>query len=563
MERAQAEERLQQSEQRLGGILRQATVGVAQTDVTGRFVLVNDRYCEMVGRSREELLGLRMQDITHPEDVPGNLVLFQRTSQTGEDFEIEKRYVRPDGSVVWVHNSVYAVRYASGRPEYIVAMSLDITDRKQAEEVLQQLNLELEQRVAQRTAELLSTVAQREKLQEQLLQAQKMESIGTLAGGIAHDFNNLLNIIMSYTLVIQHNAHQGKLSDALDVIKETVKRAATLVQQLLSIARKTESRFEEINLNTMLEKLQILIRETFPRTIEISLELDFGIPPLRLDQNQVHQVLLNLCVNARDAMPRGGKLLVQTSVIGGHALRQTFHEVKEDRYVCIRVTDTGTGMDERTKSRIFEPFFTTKEPGQGTGLGLSIVYGIVANHGGFIDVESTTGQGTTFSVYLPILPAQVTETHEPAAEGNEAEDFVAEGETILFVDDEEKQLHLMREFLERKGYRVLTARDGIEAVDLHARYKEKIALTILDLGLPKLDGWKAFQRMKQIQPGLSALFATGFLSSKIEAEMKRCQLPGIISKPYRLNDVLEKISVAIREQRTGRWSKELRAKSKT
>lgn len=426
----------------------------------------------------------------------------------------------------------------------------EITERKRAEEDLQKLNADLEKRVFERTTELLATIAQREKLQEQLLQARKMESIGTLAGGIAHDFNNLLNIILGYTLLIQHNAHQGNLSETMEVIKETVQRGAALVQQLLSIARKTEIRFQTSNINAILEKLKVLLSETFPKTIDIGLELDPEISPVILDPNQIHQVLLNLCVNARDAMPDGGKLVLKTSIVDGAKLRERFQEAKKDHYICISVADTGSGICAATKNRIFEPFFTTKAHGEGTGLGLSIVYGIVTNHSGFVDVESGPNQGTAFRVYLPIARERLESIEvNQAFDGKKAEDSAAgKGEMVLFVDDEERQLRLMREFLESEGYRVLVARDGAEAVEIHAQHKEEIAVVILDLGLPKLNGWEAFQKMREIEPKLNALFATGFLSPEIEAEIKKGHWGGVISKPYRLDEILENISKAMKSR---------------
>jgi len=242
---------------------------------------------------------------------------------------------------------------------------------------------------------------ERKRLEEQLRQAQKMESMGTLAAGIAHDFNNILNIIQGYASVLRgHAAKNDEIADSLNVINETTKRGAALVRQLLTLARKTEPKLELTNINTVIEELTKLIRETFPKTIQVTLELNRELPPVMADPNEIPQALLNLCVNARDAMPDGGKLLLRTKTVDRKSLRE-YGEAKAERYVCIEVSDTGIGMDEGTQVRVFEPFFTTKES-RGTGLGLAVVYGIVKNHNGFIQVESTPMHGATFRLYFPV-----------------------------------------------------------------------------------------------------------------------------------------------------------------
>jgi signal transduction histidine kinase/ActR/RegA family two-component response regulator len=431
-------------------------------------------------------------------------------------------------------------------------------ERKRTEIELSELNLELEKRVAERTSALerahlalLQDVEERRRLEEQLRQAQRLESIGTLAGGIAHDFNNILNLIMGYTSLIQHSAGDAsKLEQSVEIIKDTVKRGSSLVQQLLSIFRKTELSFEPVDINSFLEKLEVLLRETFPRTIEVSLELRPDLPAIMADANQLNQVMLNLCVNARDAMPNGGNLVLTTGVVASSQLRERFQEAKENDYAWIRVADTGFGMDEATRSRIFEPFFSTKEPGQGTGLGLAVVYGIIRSHSGFVDVESAPGRGAIFHVYFPI-PAPPTGDIETAEtmedDDSEASGSTAGGQTILFVEDEPRQLTLMQTFLESEGYRVLSARDGAQAVDVFLRHKHEIAVVLLDIGLPKMNGWEAFLKMKEQSAELKAIFATGYISPEIEAGMASGEISGLIMKPYQLDDVLAKIAAALRQ----------------
>lgn len=285
-----------------------------------------------------------------------------------------------------------------------------VSERERAEEDLRQLIEELKTRVEERTSDLVTANAdlsrmleEGRRLQEQLRQAQKMESIGTLASGLAHDFSNLLNIIQGYaSTIMRHPAEPERVIEDVQVIRETVEDGAALTQLLLTIARKTEVKFSLTDINTLLQRLTKLLTGTFPETLMISLELAPEVPNVKIDANQINQALLNLCVNARDAMPDGGNLLLRTRTISGAELDRRFHEAKAEHYVWISVADTGLGMTDEIKSRIFEPFFTTKEPGQGTGLGLSVVYGIVSNQNGFIDVTSEPGRGSTFHIYLPI-----------------------------------------------------------------------------------------------------------------------------------------------------------------
>jgi CheY-like chemotaxis protein len=341
------------------------------------------------------------------------------------------------------------------------------------------------------------------------------------------------------------NKNPAMVSEGTAIIEETVQRGAALVQQLMALGRKNETKFQPVDLNKVADKLALLLTETFPKGIMVTLDLERGLPAINGDENQLHQVLLNLCVNARDAMPEGGRILVKTHRLSGEELRGRLPGAKEEAYVLMSVSDTGTGMDQTIQRRIFEPFFTTKPLGQGTGLGLAVAYGIIQNHAGLIELESHIGRGTTFCIYLPTVSA-AAERVTDATTGNIAQTRTGRGETVLFVDDEEQQLKIMRRFLEDEGYRVLCARDGFEAVETFKQHKDEIAIAVLDLGLPKLSGWQAFQQMREIQPDLKALIATGFASEEVEAELVQGKVGALITKPYQLDKVLENICRTIR-----------------
>jgi PAS domain S-box-containing protein len=517
----------------------------------GLIVFVNAQSAKLFGYTREELIG-QLVDRLVPERFRVQHSGFRtsffsdpRSRPMGRGRDLHG--LRKDGSEVPVEIGLTPIETNEGK--FVLASIIDITERKRAEEELRMLNSKLEERVVEQTGELVRSIAQREKLQEQLLQAQKMESIGTLAGGIAHDFNNLLNLIVGYaSLLQQSSANPAQISASVEVIKETVQRGSALVQQLLALARKTETKFERIDLNRLLKSLQTLLQETFPKTIDVSLHLETDIPALMGDPNQLHQAMLNLCLNSRDAMRDGGELLLQTGRISGADVRAHFQEAREEQYVCLRVTDMGHGIDRTIRARIFEPFFTTKPQGQGTGLGLSVVYGIVISHGGFIDLASEPGRGTTFDIYLPVPGDEaVVVSGGDGLQEKPGEPMSASGVTILFAEDEVRQLHLMQKFLGNEGFTVLAARDGAEAVEMYLRHKDEIALVILDLGLPKVNGWEAYKLMKEVEPTVKAIFATGFMSPEIEAEIKKEELTAVITKPYELRQALAQICTVLQK----------------
>src|SRR5262245_6202221 len=412
-------------------------------------------------------------------------------------------------------------------------------------ETLQRRDEQLENMVAERTRELqqanealLRDMAERKKLEEQLLQAQKMEGIGTLAGGIAHDFNNILNIIQGYASLLRgYGSRNKQIGESLAVINETVERGSALVQQLLTLARKSSTDFEWVNANVLIEELIALISQTFPKTIELSSTLEPDLPPITADKNQIQQALLNLCVNARDAMPKGGRLIFKTQSVDGAALRD-LGGTMSDRYVCIEVSDSGMGMDESTRKRIFEPFFTTKDIGKGSGLGLSVVYGIVQNHGGFINVESKPASGTSFRLHFPASASDVC-GKEPIFDLDTETTATTNGAaTVLLIEDEQNMLNLLERLLLKHGYRVLKATDGEMALEIYRCHEQTIDAVLLDIGLPKIAGRDVLLKIKNENPDVKIIIASGYLEPELKAEIEQAGVKYFLHKPYMLDEMV-------------------------
>ncbi|HEY2987085.1 MAG TPA: CheR family methyltransferase, partial [Candidatus Binatia bacterium] len=369
-----------------------------------RIVSANRAFCETFKVAREETVGRLIYEVGNRQwDIPRLRELLEEVLPREARFEnLEVEHQFPSIGHRIMSLSARRIYDKQQKAVQLILLAIDdITDRKQAEQALHALTQELETRVAERTAELeqanrvlVEYIEERQKLEEQLRHAQKMESVGTLAAGVAHDFNNILNIIQGYASVLRQRAGMdARIAENLCVIDDAIKRGAALVQQLLTIGQKTEEKLEPTDVNTLIHGLLRLLQQTFPKTIEVTLELDSELPPVMASPGQINQALLNLCINARDAMPDGGRLTLRTEAVDGTSLQDSA-EAKAERYVRIEVSDTGTGMDENVQSRIFDPFFTTKETGRGTGLGLAMVYGIVKSHNGLIQVKSNPMDGT-------------------------------------------------------------------------------------------------------------------------------------------------------------------------
>ena len=498
--------RLGETEKRLQTILDTSTAIIHVKDLQGRYLLINRRFETLYHKKREEVIGQTDNEL-FPEAIAE---VFRDNDQkaiaAGGPVEWEEIAPLEDGVHTYLSNK-FPLFGANGVPYAVCGFSTDITDRK--------------------------------KLEEGLRQAQKMESIGTLAGGIAHDFNNILGIILGYVSRLERgHLDAEKLATSIDALRKASQRGAELVRQILTFARKTDVLLESVNLNDTISELTKMLAETFPKTISFNLKLDRNLPSIVADPGQVQQSLLNLCVNARDAMLNGGVLHVSTRVVKGESLKKNFPGVENRQYACIDVLDSGTGMDDATRARIFEPFFTTKELGRGTGLGLSVVFGIVNSHHGFIDVDSALGKGTGFHLYFPIPPGfKATERHD----SKKAEPSKGGTETILVVEDEEILRELVKSSLEEKGYTVLTAQDGVDALNSFTQNKERIALVLCDMGLPKIGGWDAFKIMKELSPKVNVIFASGYLDPGLKAEILKGGARDFVQKPYDPDEIVKRI----------------------
>jgi CheY-like chemotaxis protein len=365
-----------------------------------------------------------------------------------------------------------------------------------------------------------------------------MEGLGSLASGIAHDFNNILGIILGHiSLIGRQRSDPEKFAQSKEAIEKAATRGASLVRQLLTFARKSDVIIQLISVNDLISELVKLFHETFPKLIEVVTDLDPKVPPLTADPTQLHQVFLNLCVNARDAMPQGGRLKITTTFWSGDSLRRLYPQAGSGEYVKIDVADTGEGMDEDTRKRIFEPFFTTKGVGKGTGLGLSTVFGIVESHHGFIDVESEVGKGTTFRIFFPVQ----RKTRETVDINKQVGEVTGGSETILFVEDEDALRELVKVVLITKGYTVLTANDGAEAINVYEKNHSEVKLVLTDLGLPILSGQEVVRKLNQINNSVKILIASGFLDPEVKSEMFKWGVKGFVQKPYQPDELLRTI----------------------
>ena len=522
-ERKLAEDALRETRDYLENLLSFANAPIMVWDANFRITRFNIAFEKLTGYSVYEVVG-KHPEILCPVEYKQKLIeQLVRTASGDHLINVEIPIKCKNGGiriVLWNTANIYA---DNGKTLIAtIAHGLDITEQKQVEE-------------------------ERKRLQTELLHAQKMESLGTLAGGIAHDFNNILGIILGYANLLESRKDiPEKFTESVRAINQAVDRGAALVRQILTFARKTEIEYEPVNIGKVINELISMLRQTFPRVIDFEENIESDLPCIRADRTQVHQAILNLCLNSRDAMPKGGVITITARKISGEKVKERFPLVDCNEYVLVSVSDTGCGMDEETLKRIFDPFFTTKPKERGTGLGLSVVYGIMQAHKGFIDVESSVGQGTTFYLYFPV--GYAIENVETKVAEEVSPRIIRGNEVILLVEDEEFLLEMMKFLLQTNGYKVYSAKDGIEAIELYQKYHDEIDLVLSDLGLPKIMGRDVFMELKEINPKIKIIFASGYFEPEKKAELLSAGAKGFIQKPYVPDEVLKLIRHVLDEK---------------
>ncbi|MBN1382424.1 MAG: PAS domain S-box protein [Deltaproteobacteria bacterium] len=510
-DRKLAEESLRQSEERYRNIIDNIEDGYIESDITGNITFCNDSALRLSGYSREEFVGMNNRDYMSGEMSKQIYQAYNKIYRTGKPLKmVEHELIRKDGAVRQVEVSASLIRDAWDEPIGFRSVVRDVTDRKTMED-------------------------EKNKLIKQLYQAQKMEAIGTLAGGIAHDFNNLLMGIQGYaSLMLLKTDKNFAHHDKLKAIEAKVQSGAELTRQLLGFSRTGSFEVVTTNINELIHNTASMFGRT-KKEIVIHENYDENAWPVEIDLSQIEQVLFNLYVNAWQAMPGGGRLYLETKNADlDEKYKKTF-DVDTGRYVKISVTDTGIGMNEKTRERVFEPFFTTKDVGKGGGLGLATSYGIIKGHKGIMNVYSEKGHGATFNIYLPA--SQKASNHDKKLQTKPQKGK----EILLIVDDEEYILDVTKELLESIGYQVIKARSGEEAVEIYKLQKDQIDLIILDMIMPGINGGDTFDRLKKINPQVKVILASGYsLNGQAIGILDRgCQ--AFMQKPFGLTDLSLKI----------------------
>jgi PAS domain S-box-containing protein len=507
-----------------------------------RWIILNDAFCKLIGAERSDLIGKSDYDYFPESEAQEFWRKDEIVFTTGEANVNDEQFTDASGETHYI--TTKKVLHVTPRGEqFIVGCINDLTERTRVENEMQRAREELELKMHDRTLELAAInralsehIANLDRTSEQLRQSQKMEAIGQLAGGIAHDFNNLLNVIIGYgSLVERASGPDPKLKDLADHIIDAAETAASLTRQLLAFSRKQVLQPEVLELNELVKSVGAMLRRLIGEDIDLEIKVAADVGYIRVDRGQFEQVIINLAVNARDAMPSGGKLTIETS-----AAKRAAEIAKGDgtgsEFVAVNVIDTGKGIHPDVQAHIFEPFFTTKEQGKGTGLGLATVYGIVTQSNGRISVRSTPGLGTTFTILLPrierplsVAPLQIAAKASLEGSGN-----------VLVVEDQEDLRILLRHILQSQGYHVIEAASGMEAI-AKVSDKKDIDLLITDIIMPGMRGWELAQKLISTRKGLKVLYISGHTDTDLINEGALLEGGTFLEKPFRPEMLLQKV----------------------
>lgn len=526
---------LQESEKRLHNALTAGRLGSWQLEAEFLQLSCSPISLAHYGRCEQDRFDYGdWLDAVYAEDQPRMQSALQRSLDTGADFIIEYRNLWPDGSLNWVDVRARAIRGKNGQITALVGVTSDISERKQAEAQLRRLNETLEQQIEERTAQLRQN-------EEALRQSQKMEAVGQLTGGIAHDFNNMLTGIIGSLELLRRRIARGRTDDLdglIDLGVTSANRAAALTHRLLAFSRRQSLDAKPVEMNHLIKAMDELIQRSVSESIQLDMQLDAELWTAEADPNQLESALLNLVLNARDAMPEGGKLRIETC---NQRLDRRFTDAHENLlpgdYVVLSVIDTGCGMPEHIISRVFDPFFTTKPIGQGTGLGLSMIYGFSKQSRGHVAIDSEVGRGTVVKLFLPRHRGQ--EEDEQLAFQSSAS-YAKAGETVLIVEDDPAVRRLVSEVLGELGYAFVEAGDAPSAMPL-LESETRIDLLISDVGLPGMNGRQLAEVARQLRPGLKVLFITGYAEhAAVRGEFLGSDMQ-MISKPFAFDHLTAKV----------------------
>ncbi len=511
-ERKKMEEALHESEANYRQLFHHAPAGIYEFDMKNRhFLSVNDVMCEYTGYSEAEFMKLDVIDLLSEDSlmILGKLLEKAAAGDSNPD-PVEYRIKGKNQREFWVLIHSRFSYDSHGNPWKVTGVAHDVTQRRHAEE-------------------------ENKRLENKLIQAQKMEALGTLSGGIAHDFNNLMTGILGNTSLMLFDLDENHMHyDRLKQIEQLVKRGASLTRQLLGLSRQGKFQALPINLNRLIRESVDIYGRT-KKDIQIHTKFQENIWTVVVDRGQIEQVLLNLFINAWQAMPQGGNLSVETKNCFLDQTATKVHNLPHGQYVEIAVTDTGIGMDKATQQKVFDPFFTTKEMERGTGLGLASVYGIIQNHEGIINVRSEPGKGATFTFYLPVSEKESVEQQESAP------DILHGQGRILLVDDEEMIVETAKKMLEKLGYRVATASSGREAISAYASRPGRFDMVILDMVMPVMGGPRTFEQLKQVDAHVKVLLSSGYSINEQVKNLLFLGCKGFIQKPFSIHELSQKV----------------------